>query len=573
MIRKISISWNDDFKYDGFLYFAQRIVEMLDYMTVDIFRVPLLNTSRLVDEYLKICNGSAKPYHLQEVYNEFLYSFENDIVLQYKIGESRIQQVLNRLHDQPEKRQKTMEYLSHSIFGNYLQWTKEYIKSIVVQNSKKKRIERAIRCFLPELLRYGYSRDEIYHSAKQLLAESINPATALDEFLNQYDQKLRSFDVYLGISDKLLIFKDILHTRLDVIFDDDGNFSKADTLVGYDTVKISNISALDASAAANKAFKIIDLFISFYQYFGNYGGSLIQNKVLTISETGVERSLVVNRGKYKSIEDDNPPQIGEISETVINNLIRLARCSIPQLEKIIKSHNRAISNNGLENGFLNLWSIMEIICVTNPEASKIEQVKSVVVPILKKSYLAILFDDILQNLKRILNESDFNDLMNSITDGDNNYEKLAYLILVPSYSSKLDSFIDCLVNYPVLRSRILNLHDNYATRNKLYNLTNRYAQRITWHLYRLYRARNSIVHSGKRPTDLKDLGEHLHTYVDNIINEIIIKLSHGTFCHISNVLVDSELQQEIYEEYFKQPDSIDGQGIKLIFSQTNSWIE
>ena len=342
---------------------------------------------------------------------------------------------------------------------------------------------------------------------------------------------------------------------------------------GYCVIKISDIKALDASNAANEAFERIELFTTFYQYFGNYGGNLIQNKVLTISEDGYERKLVVNRGKYKSIEDDNPPKIGEMSEAVVTNLIRGARCSMPQLKKIVKLHNRAISSNGLENEFLNMWSIMEMICVSNPDGSKIEQVKSVAVPILKRDYLPVLFNDITDNLKRILEPNAYRSLIESITDGAKDYEKIACLILLPKYSEKLDIFVDCLVNYPVLRTRMLNLHDDCQTRNELNNLTDRYAQRISWHLYRIYRARNSIVHSGKKPSDLKDLGEHLHAYVDSLVNEVIIKLSTDSLCHISNVLVDSELKQEVYDEYFKESMPIDADGIKLIFSQMESWTD
>ena len=573
MIAKTSISWNNKFQHDGFLFFIQRIVEMLDYMTVDIFRVPLLNTSRLTNEYLRLSHGAAKPYHLDAVFNEFIYSFENDIVLQYKLGEAKIHQIIKRLKSQPEKRQETMEFLYHSICAQYLEWSKEYIKFIVPQNREKKKIERAIRCFVPELLHYGYSRDEIYHSAKQLLSDQTDPNTALDAFLEQYDRKVQTFCVYLGISEQMTSFRDVLTRRLGIIFDDDGNFEKLETRHGYCTVKVRNIPALDASAAANQAFASIELFTSFYQYFGNYGANLIQNRVLVVSENGIERKLVVNRGKYKSIEDDDPPKIGEIAETVITNLAHSARCSMPQLEKILKCHNRAISNNGLENGFLNLWSIMEIICVTKPESSKIEQVKSVAIPILKAGYLSTLFCDITNNLKKAISKDEFEKLLNDIPDGNVDYEKIAYLILIPTYSSKLDSFVDCLVNYPVLRSRMLNLHDNFQTRNELYNLTNRYAQRITWHLYRIYRARNSIVHTGKRPTDLKDLGEHLHTYVDSLVDEIVVKLSVGSLCHLSNVIVDLELQQEIRDEYFKKSEPIDSKSIELIFSQFNSWID
>ena len=42
---------------------------------------------------------------------------------------------------------------------------KQTIKTNYQIKKEKKKIERAIRCFVPELLHCGYSRDEIYHSA------------------------------------------------------------------------------------------------------------------------------------------------------------------------------------------------------------------------------------------------------------------------------------------------------------------------------------------------------------------------------------------------------------------------
>lgn len=571
MITPIEITWNNEYKHDGFLFFVQRIVEMLDYMTIDIYRAPLLNTSRLIDEYLKICQGAAKPYHLEEVYNEFIHTFKNDIVLQYKLGENRIQQIVNRLHKTPNKREETIDFLSHSVSSHYLQWTKEYIEYIVPQSKEKKKIERAIRCFIPELLRLGYSRDEIYHSAKQLLSDEVDPNVALSTFLQQYDQKSKKYSVYFGLSNRMKPFREILAARLGINYDADKNFEKLEIWEHYFPSKVVNISALDASTAASKAFKRIELFTTFYQCLGNYSENLIQNKVLVISEDGTERKLTVNRRKYKSIERDDPPVIGKLSEAIISSLLSSAKYSMPQIEKITKLHNRAISNNGLENGFINLWSIMEIICVSNSESSKIEQVKSVAIPVLKRDYLPSIFFDISENLKKVLTSGAYEKLIDDISDGTNDYEKIACLILLPCYSQKLDDFVDCLMNYPVLRTRMLNLHDDCPARSDLNKLVSRYTQRISWHLYRIYRARNAIVHSGKHPNDLKDLGEHLHTYVDSLVMEVIVKLSMGTLDRISNVLVDAELQQEINDSYFSENAPIDIEGINLIFSQPSSW--
>ena len=160
-----------------------------------------------------------------------------------------------------------------------------------------------------------------------------------------------------------MAFKDVLEQRLNICFDDDGNFNKLEIQGNYTIVKKSEITAVDASSAANTAFHDIELFAMFYQYFGNYNKNLISNKALAIDENFNERKLVVNRGKYKTIESDNSTGIGDLSESIITQLINNAYYTMPQLMRIIKLHNRAISNNGLENGFLNLWSILEITCV------------------------------------------------------------------------------------------------------------------------------------------------------------------------------------------------------------------
>lgn len=67
----------------------QRVVEMLDYMTNEIYRSPLVNISILIDEYISMSYGHTKPYQLEEVYNELLDTLEHDAVLEYKIGKEK----------------------------------------------------------------------------------------------------------------------------------------------------------------------------------------------------------------------------------------------------------------------------------------------------------------------------------------------------------------------------------------------------------------------------------------------------------------------------------------------------
>lgn len=54
-------NWSNCIKNDGILYFAQRLEEMLFNYTIDLYRMPLLNTHGLADEYCDVENILLHP--------------------------------------------------------------------------------------------------------------------------------------------------------------------------------------------------------------------------------------------------------------------------------------------------------------------------------------------------------------------------------------------------------------------------------------------------------------------------------------------------------------------------------
>ena len=410
----------------------------------------------------------------------------------------------------------------------------------------------------------GYSRDEMYYSVKQFLTTEIDPATALDEFFDQYNRRKRKYSAYLGISERIRQFENALQPKMRITSEDDGLFNKLEVRDGYYVVKIDDISALDANNAANYAYESIRLFTTFFQYFGNYGSSLIQKAVLVVSEDGIERKVIVNREKFNSVGDDNPFMVGELSDLSLTKLAHEGTDVLPVINRIAMLHNRAIANNGIENGFLNLWSILEIICVSDPDGSKINQVIQAAIPILKREYFPSVIYDITSDVERTLGKEGLDSILNEIEVGDNKYEKIASLIFLPEYQEKLDFFVDSFLNYPVLRSRILNLNDDCKKKKEILHKANQYAKRVSWHMYRIYRARNQIIHLGKKPRSIKDLGEHLHSYIDSITDDVFVALLLGPFKTISSVLVNAELENEIWEQLYGKDEAIDTDCIKAL---------
>ena len=63
----------------------------------------------------------------------------------------------------------------------------------------------------------------------------------------------------------------------------------------------------------------------------------------------------------------------------------------------------------------------------------------------------------------------------------------------------------------------------------------------------------------------------MHSYVDSITAEVVVKLISGNLCHLSNVLTDCSLLIEEEKEYLKESKPIDLDTIKIIVSKKVMW--
>ena len=185
---------------DGILYFSQRIDEMLKHSTYHIYKAPVLNTYLLVEEYLitadQVKKGIIDQSHLKFIFEEFLESFDNDIIIKEYISEEEKTALVNKLNGSTEfDRNKVMHYILHRL-SKYDYWCKEYLLKIAPQEKEKRLIEQALRCYIPGLIDRGYSSDYIYYHNKTVFNQSDkNDLELLEEFLNRFDFKKRKYSV------------------------------------------------------------------------------------------------------------------------------------------------------------------------------------------------------------------------------------------------------------------------------------------------------------------------------------------------------------------------------------------
>jgi len=562
-------------KDDGILYFFQRIEEMLFHYSDDIVRVPIHNTRTLMTEYFRNENeykkDKVKAYQLDQILDELCHSLKSDKILHEKFGEEFILQITESIK---KNKGDGIRYLynklnNKAVEEKYFNWCVQYLKKHANQHNHKQEIEFALRSWLSELLLRGYSPEYIYKYLHKHIANEITPPNQLlDEFIDHFDMNTVDHLVYFAFAPDLLQYRELFASRMHILFDDDGYFCKVKPKNNY-FVGYVHIEALDRYKAAAQAYNNILTFIKYYRVISNRREELVRlDSIVRIANSSQTYRIPIKSNGYRSIEIEPKASLEVMIDSIIIECQQKPRETYAQLCKIIDLHNAAIEQHDLNDGFLNLWSILEIVSSSIPSESKIEKVINGVLPILQNDYFDVVFDNIDQDLKDNLPVEDYSKLITTLTIGCNVSEGINYiskLIFLPQYEELLNEYFLKLAQFPVIRQKIYSLWVLKDSKAQILNLSKKYAQRVKWHIYRLYRTRNSIVHSGESHMRIQALGEHLHLYVDRIINELLIRLTNdNTLLTISDVLIDTRLSLEKKQTYLNTYSPVTSDDINII---------
>lgn len=554
---------------DGVLYFAQRLDEMLFNFSIDLYKAPVLNTHSLLTEYISIYkNTEIDNKYLSVVLEELCDTLSKDPIINKYWGRDNILKAQDAFRSLPDKAKITLaEYLLHA-FGEtkYFTWCCEYTKLIVGQSNQKERIEQALKCLIPELIGKGYSSQYIYHYNRKCMLKTDSPS--IDLFIDRFDCTKRKYKVYMAAEQRITAFKNLLSDRIKVIFEDDGNYKEYKHDDNYVIFHFDDIEALDDNNASRIAFGRVNLFLRFFTAVDNKIAPRFRDVAMVIEES-VDTPAFVSFGasEYSVIEGMQIDEASKYAEKLITDLITHARCSLPRLTKAIDLHNNSLRSPDYSGGFLSLWSALEVLSLKTIGNNDLEQVSGTILPILQLKYFSSIINDFLKKLKAALSPESYEKLLIKIAIGNSEVEKITAFVFLEEYGELRDNCCKELSSYPVLRHRIHTLSEAAKEKKTLLNMSEKYRKRVDWHLSRIYRTRNALVHSGDVPRNIRYLGEHLHFYLDLLMLESFEKLSCGVqFCELDNALLDSLLACEILKKQLSTKEKLKVDDIQTLIT-------
>ncbi|MGF9977333.1 hypothetical protein [Viridibacillus arvi] len=197
-----------------------------------------------------------------------------------------------------------------------------------------------------------------------------------------------------------------------------------------------------------------------------------------------------------------------------------------RLSNFFRQYDLSIHAPSLETIYSNLWSSLESLLLIGHHSSNIEHIKKTVPALLCGNYIQRLLQNFLFDCKRAKATFDMDDV-NCIFDVLTNQEKQ-------------EEFLEYFNDYTLLKQRCLELIDVLSNSNNLKEVLTNHHNNMTWHIQRMYRVRNNLVHSATVERDIKLLIEHMHFYTRNSLHEILLKLNKYQFNSLGDLYMAVE---------------------------------
>lgn len=199
--------------------------------------------------------------------------------------------------------------------------------------------------------------------------------------------------------------------------------------------------------------------------------------------------------------------------------------------------NLAKANSAFRAKLMNLWSALECLSVAGDSGESVfGRVRETVVPIVtwrRTDKITRYLASKLTKLKESGLAGDFGPLF---SPGDFvSAEEVLLALAKPLEHPDLGPLYSALDRHPLVKNRIFTLRKTFAEPKALLGDLRVSTERTVWHLARIYRARNLIVHEGQEDAVVPHLVDNLQYYLSITLSRIL----HGMASRIGWDVTDS----------------------------------
>lgn len=205
--------------------------------------------------------------------------------------------------------------------------------------------------------------------------------------------------------------------------------------------------------------------------------------------------------------------------------------------RAIVLHGGAVESKDISNQLLNLWTAIEVLIDTKRDnEDKINTICTILGAVLNRCYMYTNIEQLYHDVKAC-SSTDVDKILDKVEPSCDDFDKvgqLAMILSLDNYHAELTELIDSLTETPLLIYRTKQFSEQILCDSQsIYKYLKRHEKRVKWHIMRIYRNRNMIVHNGSSMPYIDIIIENLHYYVDVLIDTLIEYYNIGIIAHTS----------------------------------------
>jgi len=532
------------------IFFTQRWIELLNVHTHSKYAVRYLNTHQALKELNYVCkemiegNIKRNDNHLFIVFEEVKKVISEDEIFKGKAN-SYFRILENSLQRSPKAENVSkvysiiyqVEYVIRYLEENYLSWIiSELNQFLDCEEENYEKIEKTMQILASELLGKGWSSEELYTIAFELLLHNKNPVGEKFEHLFLKLRKEPLPYVFL-FSDKNPLAKvtkaSLVELNVDILSGDEVLNTYSDYEMGKNISKnkeyVRVIShCYDAHSGVNNAWQSVAKKLDILNFYGFSIPDFDIAPIVLLPETpkylrNVKVDLVSKKRKFKA------------PDTMMNRVLTQLKNGDSEVNRKIESlfEFTRISEESLspQSTFINLWIGIESFVQSKEFDGGIENVKMVVSSTATHNYIYSLIKNFLEDCNRCKLEVNFEG--RSIVIGKLSPQDALYLFWKDGFIYEMNHISER--ENTLLAYRFKELCIILKNGKKCSVLLENHKKNVQQHIHRLYRKRNAIVHSGEMQNNTNLFTKHLHEYIEYVMTVVIHRLEENQTASLEQI--------------------------------------
>lgn len=548
----------------NFILFIETLEEVLFYYSFESYKLPALNSHFLCLDMLQtkhnIDTKSISEGNFIPLSEEFEDTLERDIVLKTYIPEIDVllkrRNKLGAIVDYRNSELKTKiskyteaaAYICEISRSNNIYLTTIYdllIDNIFAETSEYNNwnaIYLLTRTLATELVNGGYSAEYITEELKNAFLDREKVIQCeeqlLVDFFNRFTFERKSYQVVFGINAEtariLKYFKEInVKTPSNDIKKKLNLKHRGDCIV---EVVVENV---DKHQAANAAYGYINTIIGLHRISQHHKPIYIK-PIAQVNEIDEEyiviSTKIIKMGNNILLRANNENQI----QSYFFDKQLLNKIDPPEtFFRAVSLHNNALDSKEPTNQLLDLWTAVEtLIGFRSGDEDKINVVCDILTSILNRTYLYSHITQLHKDIMAVCGKNG-EDTLSSIAGEEQPVWKLAKILSVKDCQEDYDKLYHLCEEYPLLQYRMEYFSKKvFVNSESVYKELVRHKAKLRWHIMRIYRNRNMIVHNGEYMPYLNVILGNLHYYIDAMFDLLIeyyhleIEHNHNIFYHV-----------------------------------------